>query len=70
MINKVLESGYNGASHFPEAAVIPEFKGALDRDTLKKRASIFDAEYDKFERIFDGSREVVIVHPFDIRRCG
>ena len=50
MINKVLESGYNGASHFPEAAVIPEFKGALDRDTLKKRASIFDAEYDKFER--------------------
>jgi hypothetical protein len=50
MINKVLESGYNDSSQFPAAAVIPEFRGALDRQTLKKRASIFDAEYDKFER--------------------
>ena len=50
MINKVLESGYNGSSEFPEAAIIPIFKGALDKQTLKKRASIFDAEYDKFER--------------------
>ena len=50
MINKILESGYNGSSDFPEAAIVPIFNGALDKQTLKKRASIFDAEYDKFER--------------------
>lgn len=50
MINKILESGYNDNGQFPAAAVVPEFRGSLDRHTLKKRASIFDAEYDKFER--------------------
>lgn len=50
MLNKVLESGYSDHANLPAAAVIPEFKGGLDRQTLRKRASIFDAEYDKFER--------------------
>lgn len=50
MINKVLMSGYDDSGNFPVAAIIPQFKGGLDRDTLKKRASIFDAVYDTFER--------------------
>lgn len=50
MLHKLLESGYNSSLDIPAAAIIPEFKGALDRGSLKKRASIFDAEYDKFER--------------------
>lgn len=50
MLNKLLESGYNQSLDIPAAAIIPEFRGALDRQSLKKRASIFDAEYDKFER--------------------
>ena len=50
MINKVLMSGYDDSGKFPIAAIIPQFKNGLDRDTLKKRASIFDAMYDKFER--------------------
>ena len=50
MINKVLMSGYDDSGKFPVAAIIPQFRNGLDRDTLKKRASIFDAMYDKFER--------------------
>lgn len=50
MINKVLMSGYDDSGNFPVAAIIPQFKDGLDRDTLKKRASIFDAVYDTFER--------------------
>ena len=50
MLNKLLVSGYNDSGYIPSAAVVPEFRGALDKDTLRKRASIFDAEYDKFER--------------------
>lgn len=50
MINKVLMSGYDDSGNFPVAAIIPQFNGGLDRDTLKKRASIFDAVYDSFER--------------------
>ena len=50
MINKVLMSGYDDSGNFPVAAIVPQFRGGLDRDTLRKRASIFDAEYDLFER--------------------
>ena len=50
MINKVLMSGYDDSGNFPVAAIIPQFRGGLDRDTLRKRASVFDAEYDTFER--------------------
>lgn len=50
MINKVLMSGYDDSGNFPVASIIPQFGGGLDRDTLKKRASIFDAVYDTFER--------------------
>lgn len=50
MIAKILQSGYNDSGAFPGSAIIPEFSGGLDRSTLKKRASIFDNEYDKFER--------------------
>ena len=50
MINKVLMSGYDDSGNFPVASIIPQFRGGLDRDTLKKRASIFDAVYDTFER--------------------
>lgn len=50
MINKVLTSGYNDSAHFPAAAVIPHFNGKLDRSALRKRASIFDADYGTFER--------------------
>lgn len=50
MINKIMVSGYDDSGKFPTAAIIPQFRGGLDRDTLKKRASMFDAEYDKFER--------------------
>lgn len=50
MIAKILQSGYNDSGSFPQSAIIPEFRGGLDKDTLRKRASIFDNEYDKFER--------------------
>ena len=50
MLNKLLESGYNDSGYIPTAAIVPQFRGGLDRDTLRKRASIFDCEYDKFER--------------------
>ena len=50
MINKVLESGYNGSAQFPTAAIIPSFGDKLDRGALKKRASIFDADYELFEK--------------------
>lgn len=50
MLNKLLESGYNSSLDIPAAAIIPAFKGGLDKQSLAKRASIFDAEYDKFDR--------------------
>ena len=50
MIAKILQSGYNDSGSFPQSAIIPEFKGGLDKDVLSKRASIFDNDYDKFER--------------------
>ena len=50
MINKVLMSGYDDSGNFPVAAVIPQFSKGLDKGTLQKRASMFDTEYDKFER--------------------
>lgn len=50
MISKILMSGYDNSGSFPPAEIIPQFSKGLDRDTLKKRASIFDSEYDKFER--------------------
>lgn len=50
MISKILMSGYNDSGSFPPAEIIPQFSKGLDRDVLKKRASIFDSDYDKFER--------------------
>lgn len=50
MINKILQSGYNDSNQFPTAAVIPSFGDKLDRQTLKKRASIFDNDYELFEK--------------------
>lgn len=50
MISKILMSGYNDSGNFPPAEIIPQFSKGLDRDILKKRASIFDSDYDKFER--------------------
>lgn len=50
MIAKILQSGYNDSGVFPAASVLPAFSGGFDRQTLQKRASIFEHEYDKFER--------------------
>ena len=50
MIAKILQSGYNDSGNFPAAAIIPSFSGGLDRQSLHKQASIFEKEYDQFER--------------------
>ena len=50
MIAKVLQSGYDNSGNFPQASIVPAFSGGLDRQTLHKQASIFEKEYDKFER--------------------
>ena len=50
MIAKILQSGYDNSGNFPQAAIIPAFSGGLDKQTLHKQASIFEKEYDQFER--------------------
>ena len=50
MIAKVLESGYNSNTSFPASAIIPAFSKGLDKQALHKQASIFEQDYDKFER--------------------
>lgn len=50
MIAKVLESGYNASTSFPSSTLIPAFSKGLDKQALHKQASIFEQDYDKFER--------------------
>lgn len=50
MIPKILESGYSSSTSFPASTIIPAFSKGLDKQALHKQASIFEQEYDKFER--------------------
>lgn len=50
MIQKVLMSGYDDRSEFPSSVLLPTFSKGFDPDVLHKQASIFEKEYDTFER--------------------
>lgn len=50
MIPKILTSGYNDSDKFPPSEIIPAFSKGLDKDVLKKRASMFVDVLPTFER--------------------
>jgi hypothetical protein len=50
MIPKILDSGYSASTSFPSSTLIPAFSKGLDKQALHKQASIFEQDYDKFER--------------------
>lgn len=50
MIQKVLMSGYDDRSEFPSSVLLPTFSKGFDPVVLRKQASIFEKEYDAFER--------------------
>lgn len=50
MIPKLLVSGYNDSDLFPPSSIIPTFSKGFDKDTLHKRASMFEDICDTFER--------------------
>ena len=50
MIAKQLISGYDTSTAFPSSVLLPAFSKGFDRDTLRKEASMFEQQYDQFER--------------------
>ena len=50
MIPKLLASGYNDNTLFPPSTLLPTFSKGFDKDTLHKRASMFEDICDTFER--------------------
>lgn len=50
MIQKVLMSGYDERVGFPSSVLLPTFSKGFDPTVLHKQASIFEKEYDAFER--------------------